>query len=84
VSLLLIFSLLICIGSVTAQDSSNETLTIDESSPTDISQETVIEDENDITEDVEGISESSANEQNSFKYPHVVYYLFILFKDIAI
>ncbi|MBP3791671.1 MAG: DUF11 domain-containing protein [Methanobrevibacter sp.] len=65
-SLLIIFSVLICIGSVTAQDSSNATLTIDESSPTDISQVT-IDDENDITEDVEGISESSANEQNSSK-----------------
>ena len=66
--IIIIFSVLICLGSVTAQDSSNMNLTIDDSSPTDISQVNVV-DETYETVSVEGISESSANEQNSFKHP---------------
>ena len=62
-NLIIILSVFICLASVTAQDSSDTNLTIDESSQTDISQITI--DDNDYkTESVEN-SESSANEQNS-------------------
>ena len=68
-NLIIIFSILICVGSVTAQDSSNMNLTIDDSSPTDFSQINIV-DETYETESVEGISESSANEQNSSENLH--------------
>lgn len=63
-NLIIILSVLTCLASVTAQDSSDLNLTIDESSQTDISQIT-ISDEDYKTESVERIDESSANEQNS-------------------
>ena len=65
-NLIIILSVLTCLASVTAQDSSDLNLTIDESSQTDISQIT-ISDEDYKTESVERIDESSANEHKFFK-----------------
>lgn len=85
VNLIIILSVFICLASVTAQDSSDTNLTIDESSQTDISQITI--DDNDYkTESVEN-SESSANEQNSLNNPHedinYFYYLKLLLFRMA-
>ena len=84
-NLIIILSVFICLASVTAQDSSDTNLTIDESSQTDISQITI--DDNDYkTESVEN-SESSANEQNSLNNPHdninYFYYLKLLLFRMA-
>ena len=55
-NLIIILSVLTCLASVTAQDSSDFNMTIDESSQTDISQIT-ISDEDYMTESVERIDE---------------------------